>query len=105
MNISATRAALHGHAADGRMRCALGLSGVRLVCAARDPDGAALRDDAGLDAARPCGERAKRSRAAHAGVAQGVARRGMRLLFREVVPRDPPRHGWFQELFLPAGHG
>jgi len=78
---------------------------VRLVCAARDPDGAALRDDAGLDAARPCGERAKRSRAAHAGVAQGVARRGMRLLFREVVPPRPAEARMVPRAFLPAGHG
>jgi hypothetical protein len=90
--------ALHRHPTDGRVRLALGLSGVRHSCTARDSDSAALLDGFRLDAARPCDQREKRRRAAHLGVSQGVARRRMRLLFRESLSHDPQGKGRFQKL-------
>jgi hypothetical protein len=72
---------VHADAADGGIRFAIGMPALRRRRAARFSHGAILLDgfDANPGGAR--GQRAERQRAPHAILAQGIARRRLRLLF------------------------
>jgi hypothetical protein len=61
---------------------------MRLKCAARDPDGASLCDDAGSGAQGSRRQRTQRPCAAFVFVAQVFSRGRMRVLFRKIIPHD-----------------
>jgi hypothetical protein len=75
------------------MRVAVGLPAVRAKSTARDPHRAALLDIIGTIAVGARDERAQRACPTHAVVAQGLSRRGLRLLFGPVVPDAQARKG------------